>query len=181
MATEVYFPTDKTPEQWREMARGRRQDSIDSFERCDTDGFMSQWASDTMSGLYALCASIAEDGGKREFRWLFTIDGQPVPEGQWRIVQTKYGSSVAVGEFGHTVWFNESRAQSPAKRLIADRRKGFVWGTVRCDAVVMMGGGGTGMAGALSVRPIAKPKRGAELDVVETVRAQDYSREDVDA
>ena len=34
-----------TAAQLREAAAADRQAAYDSFERCDTDGFMSQWAS----------------------------------------------------------------------------------------------------------------------------------------
>lgn len=155
----VKFPMSRTPEQWREMACSSRQRSLDSFERSDTDGFLSQWASDTMSGLYHLCADVAEKGGIVEMDWPFE-DGQPVAK--WRWVQTRYGSSILIpGEaYGDGRFWNPSHAKKGATRLARDKAKGFTWGTVKVEVVCKLAGGGH------ALYPITEPKIGAAVEVV---------------
>lgn len=61
----------KSAEQLRAEAAASRQRSEDSFERCDTDGFLSQWASDMTARLYEEQARIVEQGGKAMFKGLY--------------------------------------------------------------------------------------------------------------
>lgn len=42
--SDFYFIKETTGDQFREQARGRSQAAEESFDRCDTDGFLSQWA-----------------------------------------------------------------------------------------------------------------------------------------
>lgn len=69
------------------------QDSIDSFDRCDTDGFLSQWASSSMSYQYKLEAQLVTDGYMTEFSTLADMGGNLVPCKQ---VETRYGTAWAV-------------------------------------------------------------------------------------
>jgi hypothetical protein len=70
-------PPPATPEQLAQAAKLRgegrkgRQDAHDSFERCDTDGFLSQWASGINAQLDDAKARILEAGGTAEFPGLF--------------------------------------------------------------------------------------------------------------
>ena len=45
----------------RQQAKEAHQRSIDPFERCDTDGFLSQWASDCSARLLLEEADLAEN------------------------------------------------------------------------------------------------------------------------
>ena len=69
------------------------QDSIDSFDRCDTDGFLSQWASSSMSHQYKLEAQLVADGYMTEFSTLADMDGNLVPCKQ---LETRYKTSWAI-------------------------------------------------------------------------------------
>jgi len=69
--------TDRTTE-LRAEAAVADQRAYDSFERCDTDGFMSQWASGITASLKRLEADLVEAGGTSEFRGLFNEDGQRI-------------------------------------------------------------------------------------------------------
>lgn len=62
----------------REKAREAYRRSAESFERSDTDGFLSQWASDLTGRKYQIEAELVENGGKSEFRGLFNEDGQRI-------------------------------------------------------------------------------------------------------
>jgi hypothetical protein len=79
---------DHTADEFRAMARASRKSSEDSFERSDTDGFLSQWASDTMARAYDLAATLAESNGRYDFEGLVDLTGNPVP---CKIVETRYG------------------------------------------------------------------------------------------
>jgi hypothetical protein len=63
-----------TADEHREAAKAARQRSIDSFERSDTDGFMSQWASDITADEHLANAEILEAGGVAEFWGLYEGD-----------------------------------------------------------------------------------------------------------
>lgn len=66
--------TGMTAEQLRAAAKASRQSAEDSFQRCDTDGFLSQWASTLTAQLYEKQAEIVEAGGVAPFLALF--DGE---------------------------------------------------------------------------------------------------------
>lgn len=58
----------------REAAAACRKRSSDSFERCDTDGFLSQWASDLTANEHLLQAEILDNGGMATFTGLYEGD-----------------------------------------------------------------------------------------------------------
>lgn len=64
-----------------------------SFERSDTDGFLSQWASGVNASLRLAQAEILESGGTASFPGLFLPTGERVKA---RIIDTKYGRCWAV-------------------------------------------------------------------------------------
>jgi hypothetical protein len=69
-----------TADQYREAAGAHAQERQDSFERCDTDGFLSQWASGINSSLNHRLAELAEAGWVSEFPGLFDAKtGDRVP------------------------------------------------------------------------------------------------------
>jgi hypothetical protein len=82
--------TTKSPEELRGEAAQDRQDALDSFERSDTDGFVSQWASSMTAQLKEVQARIAEYDGYARFRRvrLETVDGRATDA---RLVKTRYG------------------------------------------------------------------------------------------
>ena len=60
-----------TAKEYRKMAEDAEQQSADSFERCDTDGFLSQWASGLTAQKYRLQANIEDNGGAAWFVGLY--------------------------------------------------------------------------------------------------------------
>lgn len=165
--TEIYFPMDHTPAEWRAMAGRNYQEASDSFDRCDTDGFLSQWASNTMAGLYLHLAKLAETNGVTEMRWLFDNEGNPIEN--WRWIETRYGSSVLIpGEsYGNGTFFNPSHAAKAERREKADRAKGYTFGTVETEVVVKLTGNN------VTVYPVNLRKKGADLKVIETASYSD--------
>lgn len=132
-----------TAEQYREMARDARRRSYESFERCDTDGFLSQAASDATAREYDLQAEILDNGGKSTFLALFDLEGNQVPA---KYIETRYGWSWALldpakpeGRF--LGFFNESNARKEETRLANNAKKGYYVGRVRVPAFAKIGGG----------------------------------------
>ena len=82
---------EKTPEQLREEAAQSRQDVVDSFERCDTDGFLSQWASGLTAQLKDRQASITENGGVSDFPIL--VDAETKKLVPAKLVDTRFGTA----------------------------------------------------------------------------------------
>lgn len=82
--------TPKTADQLRAEAAQHDRDAAESFDRCDTDGFVSQWASGQMAGLRRREAELAEHGNTWTFSRtrLVKLDGS---ETDARAVDTRYG------------------------------------------------------------------------------------------
>jgi hypothetical protein len=51
----------------------------ESFERCDTDGFVSQWADGILASKMRLQAEIERNNGMSEFPALFDLEGNRLP------------------------------------------------------------------------------------------------------
>lgn len=147
--------TSITPEQWRASAAANRKAARDSFDRCDTDGFVSQWASESVAREFELWATLAEQGYEWDFPALYTADGKLI-EGA-RYVETRYGWTWVYDGDGGTVWFRPSEARDPQRRLAADLKKGHTVGLVRRPAYVGTRGSGRGTSGALSVAVTVQP------------------------
>lgn len=150
-------------EEYLDKAKRHQNDAIASFDRCDTDGCVSQWASGVMADEARANARLAAQGGCDNFRALFDLDGNLVAaklvNGQyglcWGILQSDDPSSRITRFIG-----------AFPKRKSTMARKGFYEGTVRCRAHVVLGGSGTGLSGALTVRPHAvRSDRGFSRDV----------------
>ncbi|OLT26372.1 hypothetical protein BJF83_21465 [Nocardiopsis sp. CNR-923] len=143
-----------TPEQLREQAAVKIQEAHESFERCDTDGFLSQWAHGVEASRLELEARIVEAGGLWEFPALFDLHGALVPAKQ---IQTQYGTRWALldpanpdGRFRG--FFGPSEAATSKARKASDaRRGGFFVGLVRVPARAVLRG-----STAVNVRAVAE-------------------------
>lgn len=72
----------------RARSRGESAKREESFDRCDTDGFLSQWAYGLNAQEYAAKADILEHGGCAQFLGLYR-DGVRVPA---KIIETQFGA-----------------------------------------------------------------------------------------
>lgn len=141
-----------TAEALREKAAQHTQDANESWERSDTDGFLSQWASGINAQLANAQARIVDNGGVAQFPALFTVDGEFVPA---RPIESKYGTrwmvldtaGKATGEF---LPYFPKRRDTLAKR-------GYVEGFVTRPAWARCEGSGRGLSGLCSVRVVAFP------------------------
>ena len=137
----------KTAEQWRAEAAEMFAKREESWDRSDTDGFVSQWALGSLSQSYSLCAELAEADGLTEVCALFDLDGELVPSVHgWG----DYGEYFAVldnEERGCRRFFSPSKAKNPAIERKNNAAKGFYIGTVKTAGKVELLGKGTGLAG----------------------------------
>lgn len=111
----------KTADEWRaeESACYRRKQ--ESWERSDTDGFLSQWAADQMAGRYARLAKIAEAGGIVEDRAFVDIATGELIKGTWE--QGKYGAIYVPADQDRRIIF-ASHAANPVTRERNNAAKG---------------------------------------------------------
>lgn len=146
MVMRVNWNEDRTPEQWEQLAEELRQEarecvrrSQESWDRSDTDGFMSQWASDQTAKEYRVGADLAESHGYVEVDALFDLDGN--------IASTHHGYSDygeywrlnadAAAKNNGKVFFNPSKARKDETRYNNNHKKGFVVGRIKVRGKVM--------------------------------------------
>ena len=141
-----------TAQEYRNLAAGSRSAKEESFDRCDTDGFLSQWAHGLHSQLYSRLAELAENNWESDFPALFyagTNDRVPAKiiyvrdkfsynggmKALWAIVDPSTGKFT--GQFLPTG--KNSRKQKSAG----------VWeGTEIAPAYAKIDGRGTGLSGS---------------------------------
>lgn len=155
-----------TPQELRAEAARHDQDARDSFDRCDTDGFLSQWASGLTARQRRMEADLLEHDNTAEFPALFRLDGTWVPA---QVIDTKYGRSwMLLDEHGNRT--GEYAPYRPARRTTMTKR-GLLEGTVVRPAKVEMIG-----QSITAVRPIIMPADrpwNAPLAIVTTDRWAD--------
>lgn len=132
--SKTYEPQSKSSVEWRALAQENRDERARSFAESDTDGFLSQAASQAMTRLYDRLADIAADGNTAEVPALFRADGSRVERWEW--VDGNYGPSVRV--ISDRKFFSPSNAAKGARRLATDLKKGYSFGTVRGAVTVRM-------------------------------------------
>lgn len=145
----------KTSEVLRAEAAAADAEAAASFERCDTDGFVSQWASGLTAQQRRMEADLADNGGLAEFPQLTTLDGTPVPA---KLVNTRYGTKFVVFAKASDVTDYNALVLAWIDPFVQPKtlaKKGYALVHVLAPAkVVMHGNGGRGLSGATSVRPI---------------------------
>lgn len=111
-----------TAAEHRAKARQHDQDAADSFDRCDTDGFVSQACSGLNAQLERARAALAEAGGVASF-WRYTATDLEGNALECRGAQTRFGFKLVCELNGREVWIDPS-----AKRPATNRAKGVVVG-----------------------------------------------------
>lgn len=140
MSDEILSPAD----QLRKEAKESRERAYESFERCDTDGFLSQWASNTVAREKEIEANLLDQGGKAEFQVLMDMDGNIMPA---KRINNRYGSAWAFFENPNNihsrltgVFINEANSPKLKTQAAALARKGYKLGVVKAPAYVESGG-----------------------------------------
>lgn len=160
--TTYYDPASHSAEEWRAMAHSERNTAMVSFERSETDGYLSQASAQAMARLFTRLAEIAEADGKANLPWLFRADGSMID--RWHWVEGKYGPTVRVDS--DKAWFAPSNASTGARRLAADRRKGYTFGRVMATRVtVRMGANWT---------PVVETTEASELFTIAAIDGNRY-------
>lgn len=136
----------------RDSAAAADAEAAASFERCDTDGFLSQWASGINANLDRAKADLLDAGGVADFPALFDLDGRLVPA---KLVGTRYGVAWGLlpSDNPHSAfsgWFNPSAAEDPARARKANARKGYYVGAVAAPAGARIAASGRGLSGCAS-------------------------------
>lgn len=136
----------KTAEQWRAEGRRDIEAERESFERCDTDGFMSQWAHQIGARENEYKAQLAERGAWTEVCALFDLDGNLIDAlhgwgqyGEYFMILDADGNKDATR--GRNGFFSPSQARSEATARRNNAAKGFYVGTAKVPAVVDIRGG----------------------------------------
>jgi hypothetical protein len=138
----------QTATELRQQAAAHEADARESFERCDTDGFLSQWASGINASVARKQASIVEAGGVATFErtLLVTLDGEATDA---RLVNTRYGKKWRLD--GADLWL----AYKPVRESTLAKR-GYKETTVQevapAKAQTWAPPGATGLGGASSVQ-----------------------------
>lgn len=157
----------------RAAALGHDRKSAESFDRCDTDGALTQWGNDMLAQEHRLAARIAENGGTWTFPALFDLDGKLVAA---KSVKTQFGYSWALlasddPDSEYVGWFNESQARSAAARNRNNARKGYTVGRVKAPARAELKGGNIMSVTAVPVRLDGGFSR--DVEIVSTVDTDD--------
>jgi hypothetical protein len=133
-----YLPDVLGAEKLRQEAAHAIARAQESYERSDTDGFMSQWASNSVADKNRLKAEIAENNGKSRFRALFDLNGNYVMAKE---VNTKFGWAWGVYENPNEpdrfkCFVNESKSKDEAKQAALLLKKGYTMGLIMAPAYV---------------------------------------------
>lgn len=140
----------------RKQAKEAYQRSIDSFDRCDTDGFLSQWASDCAGRLLEVEADLAEHDYLWNFNTLGDKDGNLIPN---KKIKTKYGYAYAI--FGSFEDLEKRDVQilewvGTSEKVIA--KKGYTLIRVQTKGKAVLGEGFTPSAYIAPVVPFFTPE-----------------------
>jgi hypothetical protein len=142
----------------RAEAAAAHQRSADSFDRCDTDGFLSQWALDLTGRKLSAEADLLDAGGLVEVPALFDLDGNVAST---HLHHGQYGYSWVLDDAHANAagrrFINRPTALKSARRRATLRGKGFTEGTVSVRGYVTITGSGTGLSGCASARVATLP------------------------
>lgn len=146
-----------TADDLRKSAAAHEAVAAESWERSDTDGFLSQWASGLSAARDRLQADIEDAGGLHRFPALFDLDGRYVPA---RVIEPRqYGWGkrwMVLDQQGRST--GTFLPYHPVRRNTL-ARKGYVEGWVMRPAEAFTNGTGHGLSGRAwtDVRPTDKP------------------------
>jgi hypothetical protein len=156
----------RTPAQWATEAQRLRAEaaasarrSAESWERSDTDGYLSQWASNSMARRYRMCAELCDNHGLAEHTALFDLDGNLVST---RKVDGPYGWSWLTTDAhvnaGGRRFVKPSKARDPQTRYDNLRKKGYTLGTIRVRSGVFPRSGGIQVIDCIEALKDATPE-----------------------
>jgi hypothetical protein len=122
-----------TATEYRAQAQASGRSVTESWERCDSDGFLSQWASQQMQGIYLSNAEVVEQGFANMFV-IFDLDGKIIATdddqkkgdyGYYYLVRDD-SDAARLGRF-----LTDSNAKNEDRRIANNAKKGIRTGWVR--------------------------------------------------
>lgn len=129
---------------YRESAAGSQKRSRDSFDNCDTDGFLSQWANDITARELIRKAEILEAGGVAEFTSLCCG-------------MEEIDAKMITGQYGLVWLLDDEASQRFGRRFVPTGKKsriqkelGLYEGSVMRPAWACIASSGTGLSGCAS-------------------------------
>ena len=135
-------------DQLRAQASAHDAEAHASFERCDTDGALSQWANGITARRLRLQADIEDNDGLWEFPALFDLDGNWVPA--W-VIDGRYGKCwMVLDEQGEAT--GEFVPYRPARKSTLEKR-GYREGLVTRPATADTGSNGSVTSVYVYARP----------------------------
>ena len=137
---------DKTGDEYRAEAEEHERRKQESWDRSDTDGFLSQWASDLGAQEARMNAQIADRGGVWDFPILQDSDGNKVAA---KLIRGRYGMCWALMDDMHnfTGVFISDKIRSIEKH-------GYTRSTEEAPARARIGGTGHGLSGTCWVEVV---------------------------
>ncbi len=150
-----------------ERAAAHEQEAHDSFQRCDTDGFLSQWASGITAQACRLEAQLVEQDGMASFLALFDLEGNWVPA---KLINAKYGECWALLDEDGQFTGEFVGAYPKQRKTIAN--KGYLEGRVLRPAGVGYSGSST------NVRACFYPKTKAHEAPAGIITSDRWEKED---
>lgn len=150
---------DALAEEMRAAARQSAERRSESYERCDTDGFVSQWAHGLDAHAAATAIELCEARGLTRCSVLLDAETGEIASThyKWGDYGPYWVLNDAAAEKAGKRFVNESRAERRATFVKNMAKKGFVVGTAEVRAEVKIVGGGTGRSGAVNCRPAVVP------------------------
>jgi hypothetical protein len=133
-----------TIEDHREYAKACRKRSQESFDRCDTDGFLSQWASDITARLHDVQATILENGGVSDF--LVLREGRRRVDA--KLIDTQYGPAWILSDKEEKKFGRKFIPYGAKSRV--QKKLGLREGKEKAPAVAVIAGSGKGLSGCAS-------------------------------
>lgn len=143
--------TDLTSAALRESAATRDKRAADSFERCDTDGFVSQWASGIAARLDRAKADLIDNDKLAEFTGLYEVDGY-YRRVKAKQIETRFGFAWLLHDDETDLIARRGKKFLPTGNRSRILKKLHLFEfTELAPAWACLGGSGTGLAGATSV------------------------------
>jgi hypothetical protein len=143
----------KTPDDLRRDAADQERIAAESWERSDTDGFLTQWAADISARLLRAQARLEEEGGLSSFVELFDLNGEWVRS---KVIRTRFGiRRMIVDPKGRSMGI--FLPHLPARRATL-AAKGYLEGVVLRRAKAEIAANGSGLSGAATARVVIVPE-----------------------
>lgn len=131
----------KTEEEYRQEARAALTRREESWERSDTDGFLSQWANGLAAQEANRKADIVRDGGKASFTGLYHGSRRVAA----KIIDTKFGTCWLLREDEERRFGRKFIPLGKSSRV--QKKLGLTERPERASAWACIKGSGTGLSG----------------------------------